>query len=106
MRKRILRDYVLVVTAALLCGFLIFYLVVSNIMMESTKNDLHYTLKTLEALPREELIARDDALSQTLEDENSRITIIDADGDGAFRQRCGWNDGKPSAARRGPDGAS
>ena len=63
MRKRILRDYVLVVTAALLCGFLIFYLVVSNIMMESTKNDLHYTLKTLEALPREELIARDDALS-------------------------------------------
>ena len=35
MRKRILRDYVLVVTAALLCGFLIFYLVVSNIMMES-----------------------------------------------------------------------
>ncbi|MFR9254827.1 MAG: ATP-binding protein [Merdibacter sp.] len=81
MRKRILRDYVLVVTAALLCGFLIFYLVVSNIMMESTKNDLHYTLKTLEALPREELIARDDALSQTLEDENSRITIIDADGE-------------------------
>ena len=34
-----------------------------------------------EALPREELIARDDALSQTLEDENSRITIIDADGE-------------------------
>ena len=42
MRKRILRDYVLVVTAALLCGFLIFYLVVSNIMMESTRRDLEY----------------------------------------------------------------
>ena len=50
MKKRILRDYVWVVTAALLCGFLIFYLVVSNIMLESTKNDLHYTLKTMEAL--------------------------------------------------------
>ncbi len=81
MRKRILRDYVLVVTASLLCGFLIFYLVVSNIMLETTKNDLHYTLKALEALPVEELVTREDVLSQTLADENSRITIIDQAGE-------------------------
>ncbi len=80
MRKRILRDYVLVVTAALLCGFLIFYLVVSNIMMEATKKDLHYTLKTLEVFPKEELVQRDEDIAAALEDENSRITIIDADG--------------------------
>ncbi len=80
MRRRILRDYVLVVTAALLCGFFIFYMVISNIMMESTKSDLHYTLKTLEAFPKEELLDRKAELSDALKDENSRITIIDEDG--------------------------
>ena len=80
MKKRILRDYVWVVTAALLCGFLIFYLVVSNIMLESTKNDLHYTLKTMEALPKEQLIERSDELSESLEGEKSRITVIAKDG--------------------------
>ncbi len=80
MRKRILRDYMLVVTAALLCGFLIFYLVVSNIMMESTKKDLHYTLKTLEVFPKDELVQRDSDIAAVLQDENSRITIIDIDG--------------------------
>ena len=51
MRKRILRDYVLVVTAALLCGFLIFYLVVSNIMMESTRRTIcEYVLQTIRSI--------------------------------------------------------
>ena len=80
MRKRILRDYVLVVTAALLCGFLIFYLVVSNIMMESTRRDLEYVLQTIRSIPVENLVEQKDDLSDSLRGDDSRLTIIDEDG--------------------------
>ena len=80
MRKRILRDYVLVVTAALLCGFLIFYLVVSNIMMESTRRDLEYVLQTIRSIPVENLVEQKDDLSDSLRGDDSRLTIINEDG--------------------------
>lgn len=81
MRKRILRDYVLVVAAALLCGFLIFYLVVSNILLETTKRDLDYTLQIMAALPKTELLQHEETLSDALQQEHSRVTIIAEDGE-------------------------
>ena len=80
MRKRILRDYVLVVSAALLCGFLIFYLVVSNIMMDSTRRDLEYVLETVQSIPVEKLVEQKDGLSDSLRGDDSRLTIIDEEG--------------------------
>ena len=80
MRKRILRDYVLVVSAALLCGFLIFYLVVSNIMMDSTRRDLEYVLETVQSIPVENLVEQKDGLSDSLRGDDSRLTIIDEEG--------------------------
>ena len=79
MKKRIFRNFTIIICFALTIGSVMLYLVMSSILLEKEKENLMTTLKTLD-YAQGDLLENDAIFKNFLDDEDERLTIIDEQG--------------------------
>ncbi len=82
MRRAILQKFILVLFGALILNGLIFYLVGSRVILNSSTRDMLYMLEVLDGSPdyESDLEKTMKKLDSVMDRNNSRLTVIDLDG--------------------------
>ena len=82
MRRAILQRFILVLFGALILNSLIFYLLGSKILLNSSSDDMLYMLEVLDnSLDYDGNLAESlNQLDHVMDDNNSRLTVIREDG--------------------------
>ena len=81
MFKRIFKEFTIVTGMSLLVCSIIYYMVVSNILLESTKDSMYSILYLLDHMITEESLDEDiDFLHEFLNDKPERFTIVHKNG--------------------------
>lgn len=81
MFKRIFKEFTIVMGISLLVCSIIYYMVVSNILLESTKDSMYSILYLLDHMITEESLDEDiDFLHEFLNDKPERFTIVHKNG--------------------------
>ena len=82
MRRAILQKFILVLFGALILNGLIFYLVGSRVILNSSTRDMLYMLEVLDnSLDYDGNLAESlNQLDHVMDDNNSRLTVIREDG--------------------------
>ena len=79
MKKRIFRDFTIVISLALIIGCTLLYFAMSSILLEKEKDNLMTTLKTLD-YASENILKNEAVFENFLRDEDERLTVIDISG--------------------------
>lgn len=82
MRKAILRRFILVLLAALCINSVIFYIASSNMILNTSRRDMAYTIRALDSILDYEgdLMAQMQRLEAFTDLDSSRVTLIRGDG--------------------------